>query len=143
MKTLKALKITSILNGIFCFFCIASTICFAINRYFDLRVFFDIANILIYGWIINPVGIISFVVCLMLFLTECKSSEAKQVMEKMVLDIYMAHNYHFTLSCLDHINRSICRRCISYEQHSQTQTDSHCRLRLFHTGSIFHYGLCS
>lgn len=89
MKTRKALKITSILNGVFCFFCIASTFCFAINRYFDLRVFFDIANILIYGWIINPVGIISFVVCLMLFLTECKSSEAKQVMEKKWIWIFI------------------------------------------------------
>ena len=89
MKTLKAIKITSILNGIFCFFCVASIVCFAINRYFDLRVFFDIANILIYGWIINPVGIISFVVCLMLFLTECKSSEAKQVMEKKWIWIFI------------------------------------------------------
>ena len=39
MKTVKALKITSVLNSIFCLFCIASTICFAVNRYFDLRVF--------------------------------------------------------------------------------------------------------
>ncbi len=82
MKTVKALKITSVLNSIFCLFCIASTICFAVNRYFDLRVFFDIANILVYGWIINPVGIISFVVCLVLFLFERKESEAKQVMGK-------------------------------------------------------------
>lgn len=78
MKTTKAIIVTSILNGIFCFFCIVSTSCFAINRYFDLRVFFDIANILIYGWIINPVGIISFVICLVLFLVEHKDFEAKQ-----------------------------------------------------------------
>ncbi len=82
MKIIKALKITSILNGIFCFFCIASTICFAINCYFNLRVFFDIANILVYGWIINPVGIISFIICLVLFLGERKHPEAKQAMEK-------------------------------------------------------------
>ena len=82
MKTLKALKITSVLNGIFCFFCIASTVCFAINRYFDLRAFFDAANILVYGWIINPVGIISFIICLVLFLGERKHPEAKQSMEK-------------------------------------------------------------
>lgn len=82
MKTLKVLRITSILNGIFCFFCIASTVCFAINRYFDLRVFFDIANILVYCWIINPVGMISFVICLVLFLVERKDPEAKQAMEK-------------------------------------------------------------
>ena len=89
MKTLKALKITSVLNGIFCFFCIASTVCFAINRYFDLRAFFDAANILVYGWIINPVGIISFVVCLVLFLIERKASEAKQVIGKKWIWIFI------------------------------------------------------
>ena len=82
MKTVKALKITSVLNSIFCLFCIASTICFAVNRYFDLRVFFDVANILVYGWIINPVAIISFIVCLVIFLSEHKKPEAKQAMGK-------------------------------------------------------------
>ena len=80
MKTLKALKITSILNGIFCFFCIASTVCFAITRYYDSNLFFNIGNILIFGWIINPVGIVSFVVCLSLFLSERKNQEAKEVL---------------------------------------------------------------
>ena len=79
MKTLKALKITSIFNGIFCFFCIASTVCFAINRYFDIRAFFSVGMFLTYGWIINPIGIVSFIICLILFLTERKSPEAKQV----------------------------------------------------------------
>ena len=82
MKTLKAIKITTILNSIFCFFCIASSVCFAISYFFDLRVFFDIANILVYGWIINPVGIISFVICLVFFLIEHKDSEAKQAIGK-------------------------------------------------------------
>lgn len=82
MKTLKALKVTSILNGIFCFFCVASTVCFAINRFFDIRAFFSIGNILIYSWIINPIGIVSFIICLSLFLTERKKQEAKKAMEK-------------------------------------------------------------
>lgn len=82
MKTLKALRITSILNGIFCFFCIASTVCFAVTRYYDSEQFFRIGNILIYGWIINPVGIVSFIVCLALFLAERKNQEPKQVMGK-------------------------------------------------------------
>lgn len=82
MKTVRALKITSILNGIFCFFCIASTLCFAINRYFDLREFFHIGNTLVYGWMLNPVGIVSFAVCLVLFLKEIKIPEAKQAMGK-------------------------------------------------------------
>lgn len=82
MKTLKALKITSILNGIFCFCCVASTVCFAITRYFNSSLFFGIANVLIYGWIINPIGIISFIVCLSLFLTERKDQKAKQAIGK-------------------------------------------------------------
>ena len=82
MKTLKALKITSILNGIFCFFCVASTVCFAITRYCDSNLFFSIGNILIYGWMINPIGIISFVICLPLFLTERKDQESKNAMGK-------------------------------------------------------------
>ena len=89
MKTVKALKITSVLNSIFCLFCIASTICFAVNRYFDLRVFFDIANILVYGWIINPIAIISFVVCLVLFICEHKESETKQVIGKKWMWIFV------------------------------------------------------
>lgn len=89
MKTIRALKVTSILNGIFCFFCIASTVCFALNRYFDLRFFFDIANILIYGWMINPVGIISFVVCLVSFVAERKTPEARQVMGKKWIWIFI------------------------------------------------------
>ena len=89
MKTLKALKITSVLNGIFCFFCIASTVCFAINRYFDLRTFFDTANILVYGWIINPVGIISFVVCLVLFLVERKQPENRQLIGRKWIWIFI------------------------------------------------------
>lgn len=82
MKTVKALKITSVMNSIFCFFCIASSICFAVNRYFDLRVFFDIANILVYGWIINPVAIISFIVCLVIFLSEHKKPKQSKLCER-------------------------------------------------------------
>ncbi len=80
MKTLKALKITSILNGIFCFFCVASTVCFAITRYYDSNLFFSIGNILLYGWMINPIGIISFVICLPIFLAEGKEQEARNAM---------------------------------------------------------------
>ena len=79
MKTLKALKITCILNGIFCLFCIASTVCFAVNHYLYLRDYFSVGSILVYGWIINPVGIVSSIICLTSFLTERKSQGAKQV----------------------------------------------------------------
>ena len=89
MKTLKALKVTSILNGIFCFFCTASIVCFAIHRYCDLRAFFDIANILIYGWIMNPVGIISFIICLVVFLAERSEPNARQIMGKKWVWIFL------------------------------------------------------
>ena len=89
MKTLKALKITSILNGIFCFSCVASTVCFAILRYFDIRAFFSVGMILTCGWIINPVGIVSFVVCLSIFLSERKNEEAKQVIGKKWIWIFV------------------------------------------------------
>ena len=89
MKTVKALKITSILNGIFCFFCVASTVCLAITRYCDSNLFFSIGNILIFGWIINPVGIVSFVVCLSLFLSERKNQEAKEVIDRKWIWIFV------------------------------------------------------
>ena len=89
MKTLKALKITSILNGVFCFFCTSSTVCFAINRYYDIRAFFSVGMFLTYSWIINPVGIVSFVVCLSLFLSERKNQEAKQIIGKKFIWIFV------------------------------------------------------
>ena len=93
MKTTKALKITSVLNSIFCLFCIASTICFAIAHYQVLaddqwRTFFSIANILIYGWVVNPVAPISFVVCIVLFLIERKQPESKQLIGKKLIWIF-------------------------------------------------------
>ena len=80
MKTLKALKITSILQMIFCLLCIASTICFALAHYSaEWRTPFRIANILVYGWLINPVAPISFVICLLLFLVERRQEENRQL----------------------------------------------------------------
>lgn len=70
MKTIKWLKTSIALQSIFAFFCIASSLCFAINRYFDLSIFFTLGNILIYGWIINPIGLISVVVGLIIFFSE-------------------------------------------------------------------------
>ncbi|MBE6639828.1 MAG: hypothetical protein E7616_10390 [Ruminococcaceae bacterium] len=89
MKTLKALKITSILNSIFCILCIASTVCFAVNHYYNLRDFFSVGMILVYGWIINPVGIVSFFVCLVLFLIERKNQASKQAIGKKWIWIFI------------------------------------------------------
>ena len=94
MKTLKALKITSILNGIFCLFCVASTVCFAISNYAinhdsDWRTPFDIANVLIYGWVANPVAPISFSICFVLFLVERKQSENRQLIGRKWIWIFI------------------------------------------------------
>ena len=93
MKTLKALKITSILNGIFCFCCIISLSCLAINRYCKLGTFESIIAIIggipLLCWIINPVGIVSFIICLILFLIERKNQESRQVLGKKWIWIFI------------------------------------------------------
>ena len=94
MKTLKALKITSILNGIFCLLCIASTVCCAITNYasrhgLDWRTPFHIANNLILGWIANPIAPISFIICLLMFLRERNQTEQKQLIGKKWIWIFI------------------------------------------------------
>lgn len=79
MKTLKKLKTTFILNGIFCFCCIASTICLAINHYCNIYIFFGIGVLLAYGWMVNPFAIISCFRCFAAYLSERKMPECKQL----------------------------------------------------------------
>ena len=82
MKTIKWFKTSIVLQSIFAFFCIASSLCFAINRYFDLRILFTLGNILIYGWIINPIGLISVVVGFVLFFSEKSNNEHRKIIGK-------------------------------------------------------------
>lgn len=94
MKTLRALKITSVLQVIFCLFCVASTVFFGISNYAirhdsDWRTPFDIANTLIYGWIANPVAPISFVICLVLFLAERKHPENRNLIGRKCVWIFI------------------------------------------------------
>ena len=70
MKTIKWLKISAVLQAFFVFFCLSSSVCFAINRYLDIPIFFSLGNFLIYGWIINPIGLITLVVGLILYFSE-------------------------------------------------------------------------
>lgn len=79
MKTLKILKLTAILNGIFCLCCIASNICFALHRYYDIHPLFGIEGILLYGWFVNPVGIITFTRGLAIYKEERKIPEEKKI----------------------------------------------------------------
>ena len=95
LKTLRALKITAVLQIIFCVLCIVSAVCFGIAHYQFLtdsdswRSTFDIANILIYGWVVNPIAPISFVVCFVLFLIERKQPENRQVIGKKWIWIFV------------------------------------------------------
>lgn len=79
MKTLKALKVTSVLNILLCFCCIGSTVCFAINRYYNLSIFHDIAYGFVYGMSMYPINIISHIVCSVIYANEKKSPEAEQL----------------------------------------------------------------
>jgi len=79
VKTIKWLKTSIVLQSIFAFFCIASSLCFAINRYFDLKFFFSLGNILVFGWIINPIGLISVVVGLIIFFSEKGVEENRKI----------------------------------------------------------------
>ena len=74
MKTIKWLKTSVVLQIIYVLFCISSTVCFAINHYLDMHIFFDIGLILTYGWIINPTGILTLKRGLSLYFSE-KSNE--------------------------------------------------------------------
>ena len=82
MKTIKWLKTSIVLQSIFAFFCIASSLCFAINRYFYLRFFFSLGNVLVYGWIINPIGLISVVVGLVYYFSEKSEDKNRKIIGK-------------------------------------------------------------
>ena len=51
----------TVLQIIYLVSCVVSTVFFAINRYCDIRLFFDLGVIITYGWMVNPVGILSLV----------------------------------------------------------------------------------
>lgn len=82
MKTIKWLKITIILQVVFAFFCILSPLCFAINRYFDMDMFFSLGNILVYGWIINPTALITTVIGLIFFFYEKGVADNRKIIGK-------------------------------------------------------------
>ena len=89
MKTLKLLKITSILQIIFCLLCIASTVCFAIASFCESQLFFEIADALIRFWIINPVAPISFLICLPCFLIERRNPESRAIIGRRWVWIFL------------------------------------------------------
>jgi len=82
MKTIRWLNISIILQSIFAFFCISSSVCFALNRYLDMSLFFSLGNILVYGWIFNPLGFLSAIVGLILFFSEKAVDENRKIIGK-------------------------------------------------------------
>ena len=78
MKTLRALKIASILNSIFCLSCIISIICFAVNHYYQTNLLSLIGVLFVYGWMVNPIPLISCILCFILYLTERKVETERQ-----------------------------------------------------------------
>ena len=89
IKTIKALKITSILNSIFCFCCITFVICLTVNQYYAMAAIKAIGVITTFGWMFNPTPIVLFVICLVFFLVERHSDEAKQKIGKKYIWIFL------------------------------------------------------
>ena len=82
MKTIKWLKISIILQSIYAFFCVFSTVCFVINRYYGIRKFFDLGILTTPFWIINPIGIVTIVLGLTYYFTERNKEDAKKIIGK-------------------------------------------------------------
>lgn len=78
MKTIKALKTVTIWNCIFCFSCILSVICLAINHYCNTNALSLIGAISVYGWMVNPIPLILCIRCFKLYLKERKDELTKQ-----------------------------------------------------------------
>ena len=89
MKTLKSLKITTILNSIFCFCCITSVICLIVNQSYDMAAITAIYVIATIGWMINPSPTIMFIVNLVMFLVERRSANARQIIGKKYIWIFI------------------------------------------------------
>lgn len=88
MKTLKALTISSTVHIAFCLCCIASTVCFALGNHLETDILFGIV-ILFLGWIINPFGIVSFIINLTIFLIERKQPEHRSLIGKKWIWIFV------------------------------------------------------
>lgn len=89
MKTLKALKITSILSGVLCLSCIISIICFAVNHYYKSNFLSLIGTLFIYGWMVNPIPLILCVRCFKIYLTERKNEIARQTIGRKWIWIFI------------------------------------------------------
>lgn len=89
MKTLKALRITSILNGVYCFCCILFSVCLTINQHYSIGIMKTIGVIAAFGWLLNPTPLVAFAINVVFFSEERQSSEARQVIGKKHIWIFI------------------------------------------------------
>lgn len=82
MKTLKFLKISIVLQSIYLFFCIFSTVCFAIYGYFGIDNFFRLGNLLVPGWMLNPTGILTITLGLSFYFFEKGNEDFNKIIGK-------------------------------------------------------------
>ena len=83
MKTLKVLKITSILHGIFCLCCIVSILCMCFIPAGTLHnVVQTLGVISVIGWMFNPSPFICTIVGLVIFLSERDNPEERKALGK-------------------------------------------------------------
>ncbi len=78
MKTIKTLKITSILQSIYCLYCFVPIVFLALGDCTDIFSYTSIGIFLFCFTIINPTVIGSFVVNMVIFLIERKGPEQKK-----------------------------------------------------------------
>lgn len=89
MKTLKALRIAAVLNGIYCLCCIAYAICLTLYQHIHSPVIKTIGVITGLGWLLNPSPVIAFVMCRVRYSAERRSPEARQLIGKKYVWIYL------------------------------------------------------
>ena len=82
MKTRKALKAVLIWNCISCVFWTLTHICLIIHQHYNTPIFFSIAMLSVYGWMVNPFPILSCFRCLKIYLTERKNPKHKELIGK-------------------------------------------------------------
>ena len=82
MKTIKWLKISIILQSIYIFSCIFSTVCFAINHYWGIYKFFSLGMLAIPGWLLNPTGILTIALGLSFYFSEKGNEDFKKIIGK-------------------------------------------------------------
>ena len=78
MKTLKALRISSVFQAVYCFFCVLSSVLFLIYKSTDMDILVGLGVLAMYGWSINPVGPVTLAVGMVLFSGERKDPVQKE-----------------------------------------------------------------